>query len=115
MNAADRATAPKTRTAANGAGAAAILSAGIGSFALAVLTLVADRSAAMKSLLVFYQPTGALSGVTTGAIVIWLLSWAILEWRWGKKTVEAGRISMVAMLLLGLSLLLTFPPIGDWL
>jgi len=45
----------------NGGGAAAILSAGIGCFALAVLALAADKSAYFKSLLNFYKPTGALS------------------------------------------------------
>ncbi|MDR3734844.1 MAG: hypothetical protein P4L10_04820, partial [Acidobacteriaceae bacterium] len=49
----------------NGPGAAAILAAGIGSFAVAVLTVAADKSALVKNLLAIYKPTGALSGVTT--------------------------------------------------
>ena len=43
----------------NGPGAAAILAAGVGSFALAILDLVADQSALFKRLLVFYQANGA--------------------------------------------------------
>lgn len=96
----------------NGSGAAAILAAGIGSFAVAVLTIAADKSVSAKNLLVFYKPTGPLSGVTTGAIVFWLLAWAILEWRWRKETVSLKPINVVAFVLLGLSLLLTFPPLG---
>jgi hypothetical protein len=42
----------------NGSGAAAVLSAGIGSFALAVLALAGNQSASAKNLLVFYKPTG---------------------------------------------------------
>jgi hypothetical protein len=99
----------------NGAGAAAILSAGIGSFALALLAFAADKSAAIKSILVFYKPTGALSGVTTTAILIWLLTWSILELRWRKKSVAFGPVGVVAFVLLGLSFLLTFPPIADLL
>jgi hypothetical protein len=99
----------------NGSGAAAILAAGIGSFALAVLAFAGDKSAAVKSSLVFYKPTGPLSGVTTTAILIWLFAWGVLEWRWGKKTVAAARVITVALVLLGLSLLLTFPPIVDLL
>jgi hypothetical protein len=96
----------------NGSGAAAILAAGIGSFAVAVLTIAADKSALVKDLLVFYKPTGPLSGVTTGAIVVWLAVWAILEWRWRKETISMKPINVVAFVLLGLSLLLTFPPLG---
>jgi hypothetical protein len=97
----------------NGSGAAAVLAAGIGSFALAVLAVAGDKSAAIKSSLVFYRPTGPLSGVTTAAILMWLLTWGILEWRWRNRTVAVGRISVVALALLALSLLLTFPPVVD--
>jgi len=96
----------------NGSGAAAILAAGVGSFALAVLAIAGDKSALVKTWLVFYKPTGALSGVTTLALVVWILTWGILELRWRKKTV-AARTSLIALVLLGFSLLLTFPPIVD--
>jgi hypothetical protein len=97
----------------NGSGAAAILSAGIGSFAVAIFAIAADKYALVKNLFVFYKPTGALSGETTVAILLWLAAWAILDWRWRKRTVSLRRINAVALGLLGLSLLLTFPPIGD--
>ncbi|HEY1253621.1 MAG TPA: hypothetical protein VGF01_02430 [Terracidiphilus sp.] len=99
----------------SGPGAAAILATGIGSFALAVLTVAADKSVPVKNLSAIYKPTGALSGVTTAAIVVWLAAWAILEWRWQKKTIQLKPINVVALVLLGLSLLLTFPPLGDLL
>jgi hypothetical protein len=51
--------------------------------------------------------------VTTIAIVLWLLCWLVLEFRWRTKTVAIGRVSAIAMTLLALSLLLTFPPIVD--
>jgi len=63
----------------NGSGAAAILAAGIGSFAVAFLAIAADKSAFVKNLFVFYKPTGALSGVTTVAVLLWLAAWAILD------------------------------------
>jgi len=97
----------------NGSGAAAILSAGIGSFAVAAFAIAADKSAFVKNLFVFYKPSGALSGETTVAILLWLAAWAILEWRWRKRTVSLRRINVIAFALLGLSVLLTFPPIGD--
>ena len=97
----------------NGSGAAAILSAGVGCFVLAVLALAGDKSALVKSLLNIYKPTGTLSGVTTVAILSWLCLWGFLEWRWRKKTVAVASICASALVLLGAGLLLTFPPIVD--
>jgi hypothetical protein len=97
----------------NGSGAAAILSAGIGCFVLAVLALVADKSAHLKSIFAFYKPTGALSGVTTSAILIWIFAWVLLEILWRNKTVAFKAIRFVAFLLLAFSFLLTFPPFAD--
>jgi hypothetical protein len=97
----------------NGSAAAAILSAGVGSIAVAIFDLAADKSAVAKDLFVFYKPTGALSGETTVAVLLWLAVWTILHWRWRKRNVSLPRINLVALALLGLGLLLTFPPIGD--
>jgi hypothetical protein len=97
----------------NGSGAAAVLSAGIGSLAVAFLPIAADKSSFVKSLLIFYKPAGALSGETTVAILLWLAAWAVLDWRWRKRNLSLPRINITALALLGLSLLLTFPPVGD--
>jgi hypothetical protein len=113
MNIARPVISSNTSAIPNGSGAAAILSAGIGSFALAVLAFAGDKSATAKNLLVFYIPTGPLSGVTTSAILLWLFTWGILEWRWRNRTVAVGRTNAIALILLGLSLLLTFPPVVD--
>lgn len=103
----------KTPALTNGSGAAAVLSAGVGCFVLAVLAMLADKSALIQSKLVFYKPTGPLSGVTTVAMVVWLVTWAILERSWRNETVRAARINVIALSLLALGFLLTFPPIGD--
>lgn len=97
----------------NGSGAAAILATGVGSFALAALAVVADRIPSIKHLMIFYKPTGPLSGVTTVGIIIWLAAWGILEWLWRNRTVPATRTNAIALILLILSLLLTFPPFVD--
>ena len=97
----------------NGPGAAAMLAAAIGSFVLAVIAIAGDKSLPIKNSLNFYKPTGPLSGVTTVAILVWLLTWYFLQWRWGKRAVDMGRINTVSLVLLALSLLLTFPPIVD--
>ncbi len=97
----------------NGGGAAALLAAGIGSFALAALAIAADRIGAVKSAMTLSKPTGPLSGVTTVAVLIWLAAWVFLEWRWGKRTVEMRGVAAFALALLFLALLLTFPPLAD--
>lgn len=112
MNSSEFVLAPAS-SIPNGSGAAAVLSAGIGCFALAVLAFVGDKSPALKRLFVFYKPTGPLSGVTTAAIVIWFVSSGILEWRWSKQNLKLNRVGPTALSLLVLSLRLTFPPLVD--
>jgi len=97
----------------NGSAAAAILAAGIGSILLTILTIAADHSAGLKTLLSFYRPTGPLSGVTTTAVIAWVVAWIILDRLWFRRDVSLRKISIVSIALLILSLLGTFPPIGD--
>jgi hypothetical protein len=99
----------------NGSGAAAMLAAAIGSLVLAVIALAGDKSVPIKNSLNFYKPTGPLSGVTTVTIVVWLVAWGFLQWRWGKRTVAMSRINRVSVAILALSILLTFPPVIDLL
>jgi hypothetical protein len=99
----------------NGSGAAALLAAGIGCFMVAFFAIAADRSPSIKSLMIFYKPTGPLSGVTTSAIVVWIICWAFLDLRWRRRTLSLPRINTAALILLALGLLLTFPPIADLL
>ncbi len=97
----------------NGGGAAAILAAGIGSFLVSVFAILGDQSSFFKKLFVFYKPTGPLSGVTTCAIVAWLLVWFVLHRAWRRRDIDAAHVSAAALILLFLGLLLTFPPIAD--
>ena len=99
----------------NGEAAAAVLAAGIGCFAISLCGWLGDAVPALGRFFIFYHPTGPLSGVTTSAIVVWLLSWFILSRMWQGKTVSMGKINVIAFLLLGLGLLLSFPPIDNFL
>lgn len=99
----------------NGAAAAAILSAGVGCFSVSVFGLLSDAFPALAHFLNFYNPTGPLSGVTTTAIMVWLFLWAILSRSWKRRSLPMGRINTIAFLLLGIGMLLSFPPFGDFL
>jgi hypothetical protein len=108
-------TAPAPQNPPNGPVAAAILACGFGCFVLGVLAVAADDSKSLASALNFSNPTGPLAGVTTIAIALWLICWAVLATRWKSKTVAFGNITIASFTLLALALLLTFPPMGDLL
>jgi hypothetical protein len=101
------------QTTPNGPVAAAVLSCGLGGCILGVLAIAADASKHLAAALNFYNPAGPLSGVTTVAIALWLITWAVLAGRWKTKTLAFSKVTAVAFLFLALGLLLTFPPIGD--
>jgi hypothetical protein len=102
-------------TIPNGSGAAAILAAGIGCAAVGVLAFAGDASDAIGRVLNFYNPTGALSGVTTLAIIIWLATWIALSRLWQMQTVSMVKVNVVSFALLVVGFLLTFPPFMDLL
>lgn len=96
----------------NGAGAAALLAAGLGAATLAVLSIVADHVPAIRSAMIFYTPTGPLSGVTTTAVAVWLLCWLLLDLAWKRRSLGHWPI-LAGLGLLALGFILTFPPLGD--
>lgn len=99
----------------NGPGAAAILSAGIGCFLLSIFAVLADASKPVAKFFTYYVPTGPLSGVTTTAILLWLLTWFVLARMWRHRTVALVKINVAAFVFLLLGILLTFPPFADLL
>ncbi len=109
----DAASTP--RDVPNGDGMAAILAAAIGCGALGVAAILGNTIKSIGQFFSFYSPTGTLSGVTDTAIIVWLASWFVLAKRWGGRDVAAGRVSLIAFMLLAAGLLLTFPPFMDLL
>lgn len=96
----------------NGAGAAAVLSCGLGAFTLAVSAILADHFPAIKKLMIFYTPTGPLSGVTTTAIAVWLACWILLDLAWKRRNTPAWIIA-AGLSLIGLSFILMCPTVSD--
>ena len=93
----------------NGAGVAALLAAGLGAFTLSILAIVADHSVAFKKLMIFYTPTGPLSGVTTTAVAIWLTFWFGLDAAWKRREVRSWWM-VIGLGLIAISFMLMFPP-----
>ena len=102
-------------TLPNGPGGAAILAAGIGCAAMGVLAFAGDASDAIGKALNVYNPVGALSGVTTLAIIIWLVSWFVLNRMWRTQAVPMAKVNVASFALLAVGFLLTFPPFMDLL
>ncbi len=99
----------------NGPVAAAVLSAGFGCFLLSVFAVAADASKPVAKFFTYYVPTGPLSGVTTTAIALWLLTWFVLARMWRRRSVAFAKINIASFAFLLLGILLTFPPFADLL
>lgn len=89
--------------------AAAILASGIGCLVLGVLTTLASASSTVKDWLNFYDPVGSLSGKTTVAVVVWVISWVVLHMIYREKPYETRRALMIALGLIALGAIGTFP------
>lgn len=100
---------PFAATRSNGALWAAILASGIG--ALAVGLMVILNESGLYSAPTLYAPAGGVSGRTTFAAVIWLVSWAVLHRLWRDREVDGGRVTVIAVVLILLGLVGTFPPV----
>jgi hypothetical protein len=93
-----------------GAISAAIIAAGVGATALGLLTVLAEASSSIRSWLQWNDDVGPLSGKTGMTVLIWLVSWIVLHLAMRAKLYETRRALVIAMILIGLGVLGTFPP-----
>jgi hypothetical protein len=89
--------------------AAAILAAGIGCFALGILTTLAEASETIKDWLNWNDDVGPLSGKTLGAVIVWLVAWAVLHVVYRARAFETRRALTIALVLIALGVVGTFP------
>jgi len=95
----------------NGAALAAVLAAGVGSFAMGLFVVL--NEAGLFAAPALYAPAGGLSGRAILACVTWLIAWAILHARWKSRQVESRAVLLATLVLTGLGLLGTFPPLWE--
>ncbi|HEX9563694.1 MAG TPA: hypothetical protein VF981_06975 [Gemmatimonadaceae bacterium] len=93
----------------NGATLAAVLAAGIGAFAMGFFVIA--NEAGIYAAPSLYGPTGGLSGRSTFAVIVWLVAWGVLNARWRNRDVAVGRTLTWTFVLVGLSVVMTFPPV----
>jgi hypothetical protein len=88
---------------------AAIIAGGIGALALGVFTTLAEASEKIKGWLDLKSTVGPLSGKTIFAVVVWLVAWVVLHGTMKNTRYETKRAFTIAMVLLALGVLGTFP------
>ncbi|MEX1182309.1 MAG: hypothetical protein WEF86_03685 [Gemmatimonadota bacterium] len=93
----------------NGAALAAFAAAGIGAFAMGLISLL--NAAGILPVPTLYAPAGGVTGRTTLALLVWLIAWAILHTRWKSRDMETGRVHAVAVVLTVSGILFAFPPV----
>lgn len=95
----------------NGPALAAIVAASFGVFVLGLCTFLAELGAGIMTALNWWSPTGPLVGKTSIAVIAWLVAWAALHAAWGRRELSFPVWWKVALALIAIGFLLTFPPI----
>ena len=93
----------------NGAAVAAVLAAGIGAFAVGLVVIL--NEAGVFAAPALYGPAGGVSGRTTLAALIWVIGWVVLHGRWKHRQIDSRRVRVIALILTGVGVLLTLPPV----
>ena len=94
----------------NGPAAAALLAGGIGASVFGVITFFSEVSAAFGKSLNWYNPVGPLSGKSILGTLAFFASWAVLAFVWKGKETNFNRVATIAVILLVVGLITTFPP-----
>jgi hypothetical protein len=110
-------TLPQTKP--NGPVAAAFIAAGIGSFTMGLMVVLNEINTGINGFLKWDANfglgagVGPLSGKAGMAIIAFAVSWVILHLALRKKELRWSRVMIVALVLVGLGFLLTFPPVFE--
>jgi hypothetical protein len=89
--------------------AAAVIAGGIGAAVLGLFTTLAEASTGVKNWLQWSDAVGPLSGKVLMALLVWLVAWALLYLALRNKPYETRRALTIALVLIGLGVLGTFP------
>jgi hypothetical protein len=93
----------------NGAALAAFAAAAVGAFAMGAVSLL-DASG-LLTVPALYEPAGGVTGRTTLAVLIWLVTWAVMHHRWRTRDMPTRGVHAVAFVLTVLGILLALPPV----
>jgi len=102
-------TQPMNQDLPNGPVAAALVAGGLGSATLGLMTVLAAASTPIKDALNWWNPAGPLTGKTGVGVIVFFVSWVVLHLVFSGKDMNFARMMTIALILLGLGLLGTFP------
>lgn len=103
-------TEPARETRIDGVAAAALIAAGVGAFVLGLMTTLNEASSGINDFLQFNDRVGPLSGKTVIATIAYVVSLIGLGLVWRGRQLALRLILLIAVVLLLLGLLGTFPP-----
>ena len=89
--------------------AAVFIAAGIGAVILGILTTLAEASKSIADALQLADNVGPLSGKTIGAVLVFLVAWAVLHAVWKDKDPDSKKVFLWSWIMLAIGVLLTFP------
>jgi|SRR5829696_6161533 hypothetical protein len=89
--------------------AAVFVAAGIGAVLLGILTTLAEASKGIADTLQLVARVGPLSGKTIGAVLVFLIAWAVLHAMWKDKDPDSKKVFLWTWIMLAIGVLLTFP------
>lgn len=93
----------------NGPAAAALIAAGIGVLALAVLTVLSEANADVKDFLNLKNRVGPLSGKTVFAVAAYLVSWVLLAIPLWKRSVTLNTVLIITGVMIAAAFIGTYP------
>ena len=96
-----------------GKSAAALLAAGIGMLALAVVNMLADISPGIADSLTLHKGIGPYSGKMTAATIVWFVCWIVLSSLLSKREINLKVVFCVFLIIVVLATLLLYPPLLD--
>lgn len=99
----------KREESTNGAALASFLAAGVGAFAVGLFAVLNETGIFVAPSL--YAPAGGVSGRTSLAVIAWLVTWGLLHRRWKDRQMDTRRVHAATLVLTGLGILGTFPPV----
>jgi hypothetical protein len=102
--------AESTVSSVDAAVGSAFLASGIGAAFFGLAVVANEASEAVHNALTLTKAVGPLSGKIAVGVVAYLLSWVILHFGLGKN-IKLNTAFTVAVVLFGVALLLTFPPV----
>lgn len=94
----------------SGPAAAVLLAAGLASFTLGLLTVLAAASASVSSALTVSERVGDISGLSIAATLVFFSSWGVLTLLWRHADPPLVRVAAGTGILIALGMLGTFPP-----